>query len=604
MAGKARPKVLIKGQPVGPIAALTLDQVLGEHHSFSVTCPITERQGALERFVNDFVGQAITIQLLAGLDEGRGELSFEGVVTKVHIAKSEAALEELVIEGYSPTYRLDGGPRYRSFTGKPLAEIVKTVANDFPHLATDIDPRHTAPIPYVTQYGESAHAFLNRLLATYGEWSYYDGTGAVYGRPPEGEVTELVFGHDLIGLNFAAKITPAEFKAIACAYLGDTHFDSRGARASVPGIDDRTRELLGAASEVFSHEPVLVESLGAPDQRTLAMYARRRRAAVVAQLLQLAGTSTRLDLELGQVIKVRALASALRVDNGDAGADYGNFRITSLQHSCNANGDYHNVFKACPSALEMPPTAVDVAEAPRAARQLAVVTENDDPEQLGRVRVQFPWQRPDAEHTPWLRVETAGAGRGHGIYFVPEIGDQVYVGFEYDNPDRPVVTGSAYHGGVKPAGAHDPDNNTKRIRTRSGNEVVFSDKDGEESVTVANGTNVITLSLKDNHAIDIASAGDITLSGENVNIIARKALTLTAGEDATYESGQKTTVTAGTGYTVDGGPSAAVLAQDVNVEAQVGLVAQGGATADVKAPNATVKGDALVTVEAPMVKLN
>ena len=602
MAGKATPKITIEGQSISPIARLSLRQDAGKHHKFTIGCPFSELPNSIQGVGQNYVGKSITIQLLAGLDEGRGQMSFEGVVTKVRLSKSEAAVMQLMIEGHCPTILLDDGPHHRTFTDKSLADIIKTVANDFPQLQTKIDPAYTAPIPYVTQYGESAFGFLNRLLATYGEWGYYDGESAVYGRPPHEEEIELVFGHDMIGLEVTALVAPPNFKLVGYNYLGDSHYDSSGAQATVPGIGDLTQELMGTATEVFAHEPTLAEPLDAVDKATLDKYAERRRAAVAGSFLQLAGISTRLDLRLGQVIKVRALASTMSF--GADEADYGSFRIISLSHDCNAQGDYHNNFKAIPAKLEIPPIEFEQIRLPRAEAQLAEVLENDDPEQLGRVQVQFPWQKPDDERTPWLRVSAAGAGSGHGAYFVPEIGDQVLVDFTHNNPDRPVVTGSLYHGKVKPADAHDPDNNAKIIRTRSGNQVVFSDKDGEESIKIENGTNVLTLSLKGDHTIDITTAGDMTLSGKNITIAAEEELVLTAGKNAMYESGQATSITAGSGCTVDGGPSVEVTAQNVDLEAQVGLVAKGGATTDVQAPSTTVKGDAIVSVESPMVKLN
>src|SRR5690606_33960359 len=95
--------------------------------------------------------------------------------------------------------------------------------------------------------------------------------------------------------------------------------------------------------------------------------------------------------------------------------------------------------------------------------------ENHDPEELGRVRVQFQWQKANGDKTPWIRVAASGAGGGYGYFFVPEKGDQVFVGLEHNNPDKPYVVGGLYHGKAKPKGVSDKDNNKKVIQTKSGN---------------------------------------------------------------------------------------------------------------------------------------
>ena len=85
-----------------------------------------------------------------------------------------------------------------------------------------------------------------------------------------------------------------------------------------------------------------------------------------------------------------------------------------------------------------------------APQQRAKVVDNKDEQKLGRVRVQFPWQEILSEDmkTPWLRIAVPYAGQNKGQQFVPEIGEEVMVGFEMNNAERPYVIGSFYNGGV------------------------------------------------------------------------------------------------------------------------------------------------------------
>ena len=77
-----------------------------------------------------------------------------------------------------------------------------------------------------------------------------------------------------------------------------------------------------------------------------------------------------------------------------------------------------------------------------------VVTNNTDPENLGRVKVTLPWLSPTFE-TDWARVVQFGLGRQSGAMFLPEVGDEVLVGFEFGDPRRPYVIGGLINQNTK-----------------------------------------------------------------------------------------------------------------------------------------------------------
>ena len=604
MAGKAIPEIVIDGNTFGPITMLSLDQPYSGHHSFSVVCPFREKADSLMDLGQTYVGKPVTIQLKAGIRATSGQLTFKGIITNVKLSKHESSVMQLVLQGFSPTRVMDDGPHNQTFTEKSLEDIIKAVTGEFSALETSIDVNYKDPIPYMTQYKETAYGFLHRICGTYGEWFYYDGEKAVCGSPPDGEEVELTFGRDLSGLDISADVVPANFKMLGYDYVGDDHFDSLSGNAKVKELDDLTKMLLEASDELFANEPAFAGPFCAVGQPELDLQVERRKAGQSAELINLFGESSRLDLRIGQVVLVKALPSTMGSASESSGADYGSFRLLHVTHHCDGLGNYHNSFQGIPAKLEMPPVSDSRIKPPTAETQPGEVTDNKDPEELGRVQVQFAWQKPTGENTPWLRVAAAGAGGGHGAYFVPEIGDQVMVGFEYNNPDRPVVMGSLYHGKVKPPNAADPDNNSKIIRTRSGNQIILSDTDGQESITIECGTNIIKLSLEGDTSIEITTIGDLNLKAKNINITAEENFTVSAGKAVEVSSGENTAVSVGKALSLDASNDFEVNAMNVNLTAQVAVNATGGATAEVTSANTTLKGDAMVTVSAPMVKLN
>ncbi len=106
---------------------------------------------------------------------------------------------------------------------------------------------------------------------------------------------------------------------------------------------------------------------------------------------------------------------------------------------------------------------------------VAIVTQNKDDNGLARVRVKLSWQG-EGEETYWARLAAPMAGGERGSYFVPEIGDEVLVGFERGDLSHPYILGALWNGQQRPPETNDDGKNDRRlIRSRSGHELLFDD---------------------------------------------------------------------------------------------------------------------------------
>src|SRR5690348_16852886 len=147
---------------------------------------------------------------------------------------------------------------------------------------------------------------------------------------------------------------------------------------------------------------------------------------------------------------------------------------------------------------------------------IGVVTNNKDPDGLGRVKTSLPWMADQVE-SDWARVVTPMAGAGRGIYFLPEVNDEVLVAFEHGNPDTPYVLGGLWNGKDKPPESNSDGKNDRRaIRSRSGNVIRLSDTDGDAKIEIidSSGKNTIVISAK-NNSITITAASDVTIQSNN-----------------------------------------------------------------------------------------
>ncbi len=142
----------------------------------------------------------------------------------------------------------------------------------------------------------------------------------------------------------------------------------------------------------------------------------------------------------------------------------------------------------------------------------AVVTNNQDSEGQGRIKVKYPW-RDDQDESYWARVVTFMAGNDMGGYFLPEVNDEVLVAFENGDIDHPVIIGGLWSGAMKPPETNaDGKNNRRLIKSRSGHLVILDDKSGSEKIEIIDksGKNFITIDTAANK-ITLTSEKDIEI---------------------------------------------------------------------------------------------
>ena len=180
---------------------------------------------------------------------------------------------------------------------------------------------------------------------------------------------------------------------------------------------------------------------------------------------------------------------------------------------------------------------------------VGVVTDNEDPDGMGRVRLEFPWR--DAEDaSAWARVASPMAGPEMGAYFLPEVGDEVLVAFEDGDVHHPYVLGSLWNGEDRPPAENDGDNDVRTIRSRSGHEVTLDDDDREGGVTIrsaagqeirlddSSGAETVTITDSAGQAVLTAEGtGTVTLAAGATLKLEAPMLELAADGNLTVEAG-------------------------------------------------------------------
>jgi len=172
---------------------------------------------------------------------------------------------------------------------------------------------------------------------------------------------------------------------------------------------------------------------------------------------------------------------------------------------------------------------------------IGIVSNNQDPDGLARVKVTFPWLS-ESEESHWARIVSFMAGENRGAYFLPEVGDEVLLAFEHGDINRPYVIGALWNGVDKsPASNDDGNNNVRVIQSRSGHKIRLDDTDGSEKIEI--------IDKKGSNSIVWDTASDkITVSADkDVEIKAGQGkITMQATEIKVNSSGNATIEASGT----------------------------------------------------------
>jgi uncharacterized protein involved in type VI secretion and phage assembly len=159
---------------------------------------------------------------------------------------------------------------------------------------------------------------------------------------------------------------------------------------------------------------------------------------------------------------------------------------------------------------------------------VGIVTNNQDPEGLGRVKVKFPALSDDNE-SDWARLAMPMAGKERGWYFLPEVDDEVLVAFEHGDVRLPYVLGALWNGqDAPPAKNDDGKNNVRLIKSRSGHIIRLNDEDGKEKIEIIDKSeknsivfdtaqNTITITT-DKNIILSAAKGTIKLEAKTIEL--------------------------------------------------------------------------------------
>ena len=579
-------EIEIDGNKIEHYTNITLRQKFNAHHEFTIRIShdVLETSGSFSlENAQKKIGKSALIRLKKMDLNLEDALEFRGIICEVRVEQAGKSDADLVLIGYSPTILLENGQHLASFYKNDLKKIVQQVTNPLGqvHCTVNINNQYTKQITYICQYKESSFHFLNRLSGEFSEFFYYDGKDLNFGKPSASKTVEITYGEDVSSMQMTLQARPMNFSNYAYISKEDK-LEKYDAPGNVNGMGQYASYVLKESDNLFSETVNLPVKQRVENKSELENFVKKQKASIAANLEVLTGTCFNPTMSLGSVIQVKVS----KLQEADfVKEDYGKFLVIGIEHYLNENGKYYNTFEAIPSSVEVLPLPQIIP--PLAEPQIATVKDNKDPDNMGRVRVQMLWQKGN-ETTDWIRVMTpdAGGGKGgaknRGFVAVPEPGDQILVCFHYNDPDKPFVMGSLFHG--KSGGGGGSGNAVKSLTALSGGYIQI------------NGNQIWIADPGDNY---------ITLNGEgDVQVIASASILLKVGDSYINITPSKISIHSET-VVVEGTTSATVKKDDSTYFMVSGTEAKMKAvTAKMDATNAEIKGAAEAKVNGAMITID
>ena len=220
--------------------------------------------------------------------------------------------------------------------------------------------------------------------------------------------------------------------------------------------------------------------------------------------------------------------------------------------------------------------------------QIGVVMKLDaDPEGEFKVQVSVPVMQAATDGV-WARLAKFYASDGIGAFFIPEIGDEVVLGYLNNDPSYPVILGSLYSSKRKTPYPLTADNFTKALVTKSKLKIEFDDDKkvvtivtpGANTIVISDDDKSILLQDQNNNSVKLSSDGIVLTSAKDIKLTAQGQVTVTATGNAS--------ITSQADVKIEG--------LNINNNANVGFVAKGSASAELSASGQTTVKGAMVMI--------
>jgi uncharacterized protein involved in type VI secretion and phage assembly len=516
------------------------------------------------------IGKSLVVKL-GSVEETTTQQLFKGEIVTVE-PDFQAGGVAMVVRAYDRSHRMMRSRKQRTFLNQTISDIVTSIGNDS-GISISAD-NSGAPLDFVLQHNETDWEFVWRLAKRIGYELTIDDTQGEFKKPdPNAEAVELSYPDDLhtfrpriTAVQQVEKVNVRGFDIKAKQKVEKTATEA--AQVTEAGIkrSDVVKAFPGASLEVAGQS---FETQGEATTMAQSMLDQLANAYLAAE----GACQGDPRIKAGAKLKISGVGTKFS----------GTYRVAKAVHAITGGGGYTTSFSNSVGEHTILGQAGGGNSGASSVDSIVVgiVTNNSDPDKLGRVRVKFPYLTE--QESFWAPVILPSAGKERGLSMLPVAGEQVVVAFENGDSSFPYVLGSVFNG---------------------------KDTPGEE-MAVEDGS----FAMKSDHKALIAAQEDIKLRTEKGKWIIEVnggEITETVKSPGNYTGtfdGKWNLTTTGA-MTVESKQGVTIKAPQITLEAQ-GSMAIKGATVSVEAQSqlelkgaqVQVSGQAMVAISGGLINI-
>lgn len=469
------------------------------------------------------------IEIKAGYDKNT-ETIFKGVVVAQRIKARADSDPVLIVECRDVAYKMTNGRKNRYYSDMKDSEIIEQIIGEY-GISGDIDST-TFTNKQMVQYRSTDWDFIIMRAEANGMCVFPDDGILRLFTPDVSSAAEfsVLFGAVML-----------EFDGELDARIQVEKVEARGWNASEQELETAEDDEIDEAeigniqskelSSSTGYKEASLINTGLNDNEELQLWAdSKKMKSVNSKIRGRAKFIGKASVKPGMVLELQGLGN--RMD--------GSTLVWGVRHDLIEGAWTTNVELGIPDKFFFEKFQVADAQAggllpPVHGLEIGIVTTlEDDPESEFRIKVKLP-TLDNSDEGIWARVCTLDAGSNRGSYFMPEIGDEVILGFLNDDPRSPIVLGML-NSSAKPAPSeHSDDNHEKGFVTRSGMKIWFNDDLITTIMETPNG-NIITISDDEGKiSIEDENANTFVLNSDGVSVESPFDITIKASGDVSIE---------------------------------------------------------------------
>lgn len=476
------------------------------------------------------------------------EFLIEGEITAMEVHFNEKSEADIIVRGYDISHRLHRGRYNRSFLKQLDSDIVKKIVQEVGIKVGNIDATGEVH-EYVFQENQTNMEFLRERAARIGFELFITEDKINFCKPTIEKSLALEWLDDIS--KFSTRVTSAEQVSSVEVRAWDY-----SQKRLISQTANKEKQVTETGNQLGSSTSTAFSNLKSPKMIVVDKpVASENQAKAMAQALcdELGGEFVYADAKAvgnpeirpGRVVTLKGMGDRYN----------GSYYVTQTRHFFSRRV-YETDFsvRGLRSGNLFTTLSPEKRLQPSETLLVGIVTDNKDPEGWGRVKVKFP-TLTEKHTSDWARVVALGAGPNRGFDCLPEVEDEVLVGFEHGDIHRPYVIGGVWNGkDAPPEKVEDSVTNGVRLRTiktRVGHTLQFVEEDkgssktgirvettGGHKIYLNDSDRCIEIETKGGHkikmddmgavpSVSVNSTGDMSLDAAgNIDITAKGTITV------------------------------------------------------------------------------